>query len=102
MHIKTIWTFDPSYDKPTQDNLEGVLYPEAVRWLSLNYPLARDQLEHSSVANSAGRHEGAQTNFVSLRGYTLICSSNGFRYTLHRPIRPLAVQQKVKIFTTAG
>jgi hypothetical protein len=64
MDIKTIWTFDPSYDKPTQANLECVLSPEVVRWLFNNYPPARDQLEHSSLANSAGRHEGAETSLI--------------------------------------
>jgi hypothetical protein len=32
MDIKTIWTFDPSYDKPTRDNLERILSPEVVSW----------------------------------------------------------------------
>jgi hypothetical protein len=64
MDIKTIWTFDPFYNKATQANLERILSPEVVRWLFHNYPLARDQLDTSSLANSAGRHEGAQTCFA--------------------------------------
>ena len=64
MDIKTIWTFDPSYDKPTRDNLERILSPEVVSWLFQNYPLVRRELDRSSVANSAGRHEGAQTSLI--------------------------------------
>jgi type IV secretion system protein TrbB len=41
--LKTFWSFDPSYDKPAQANLERVLYPEVVCWLAHHYPLVRMQ-----------------------------------------------------------
>lgn len=62
MNIKTIWTFSPSYDKRTRDHMERTLFPEVVHWVDLNYPSARAQLEHSSLANSAGKHHGAETS----------------------------------------
>jgi hypothetical protein len=61
MTIKMIWTFDPAYDEQTRDNLERTLAADLVRWIGHIYPLARAQLEHSSLANSAGKHEGAET-----------------------------------------
>jgi hypothetical protein len=64
MDISTIWTFDSSYDQRTRDRLEAILHPGVVRWLIENYPGARAQLLHSSLANSVGRHEGAETSLV--------------------------------------
>src|SRR6516165_7618795 len=64
MDIKTIWTFDPTYDEQTRDKLERTLAPELVRWIGYHYPLARAQLEHSSLANSVGRHDGLQTSLL--------------------------------------
>jgi hypothetical protein len=47
-----------------RDNIERILYPELVRWIGHNYPLARAQLEHNSVANSVGKHNDVETSLL--------------------------------------